>query len=671
MSHQPPPSENPPIFNPPNWQIGDDALTLEDADTRYLKLSGGTERGIVFFDAGLDTATITNGAATLTMPSTTGTLAITSQTVNLAGTQTITGTKTFSAAPSIATINNGSFVGTMPSSASDSGTFVTTASTTNFAADITFTGPGGSSLGANTIYVNPASSAAGTATNWYYSAFKDPSISSGTVTNAYTVYISGAPTGGTITNPFAFTVASGTSWFQGLLRTTAVSVDSGSSITLTSGQVVSTAGGTAAAPAFALSGATGMGMYSDAANTIKFATSSGNRMSVGNGSVAPQVVIRGVTGTAAAPSYSYSIDAASGMYIVAISNIALAVAGTKVMDYTSTKTSVVVAGSAATPSFGFSTDTGTGLYRPAADQIGMAISGVNLFTFSSTGATLSGGQIISSSNGSASAPPFSVGGTNCGMYAGASNQLNFSVNGSNKFTITTASNTFTQQFRSSSGTVSAPGISFSSDNTSGLYLIGAGNPALAISSVKLIEYASTGAIITGNFEINGGYLVGNTFFNAVGESVVVTSKTNSSTGTGCLQITPSSSGWAAGGTSKLIFGDAGHNITVAHSTGMTIEDVDSIKFSPSGSTFKIMRRGSYTMTAPGANFATFTVAHGLGTTPIHADATVDKNGFSANNECFSATIQSWDGTNIVWQICRVDTNSNWSNDYALRWMAYA
>lgn len=57
MSAYDPPLEYPQtIFNPSNWGVSTSStLTQQQADNRYLKLTGGTESGRVFFNAGLDT----------------------------------------------------------------------------------------------------------------------------------------------------------------------------------------------------------------------------------------------------------------------------------------------------------------------------------------------------------------------------------------------------------------------------------------------------------------------------------------------------------------------------------------------------------------------------------------------------------------------------------------
>jgi hypothetical protein len=105
MASYPPPSQkNVPIFNTSDFETGNTSLTLTTADARYLQLSGGVERGLVTFQAGLSTASISNAGNAFTMPSSSGQLALVSQIPSSANfvttntNQNITGNKTFSQA---------------------------------------------------------------------------------------------------------------------------------------------------------------------------------------------------------------------------------------------------------------------------------------------------------------------------------------------------------------------------------------------------------------------------------------------------------------------------------------------------------------------------------------------------------------------------------------------
>ena len=59
--------------------------------------------------------------------------------------------------------------------------------------------------------------------------------------------------------------------------------------------------------------------------------------------------------------------------------------------------------------------------------------------------------------------------------------------------------TMTGALKAASGTVALPGIAFGSDTDSGLYRIAANNIGVAVNGAKVIDVATTGASVVGNF----------------------------------------------------------------------------------------------------------------------------------------------------------------------------
>ena len=92
MSSYPGPIAILPIFNSQEFNYSSSSFTVSTADKRYLRLTGGIESGLVTFNGGLSTNTIYNGIGTFTVPNSgTGTLALTSNVVDLSSNQTIGG----------------------------------------------------------------------------------------------------------------------------------------------------------------------------------------------------------------------------------------------------------------------------------------------------------------------------------------------------------------------------------------------------------------------------------------------------------------------------------------------------------------------------------------------------------------------------------------------------
>jgi hypothetical protein len=119
--------------------------------------------------------------------------------------------------------------------------------------------------------------------------------------------------------------------------------------------------------------------------------------------------LKASTGTAAAPSYTFSGDLNCGFYRIGADNIGAACAGAKVLDVsatglgitgtlttsgaiTATATSItagttVLAGDSG---FSFTSDTNSGLYRVGADNISLAVNGADVINIQTTGAVVTG-----------------------------------------------------------------------------------------------------------------------------------------------------------------------------------------------------------------------------------------------------------------------------------------
>lgn len=174
---------------------------------------------------------------------------------------------------------------------------------------------------------------------------------------------------------------------------------------------------------------------------------------------------------------------------------------------------------------------------------------------------------------------------------------------------------------------------------------------------------------------------GSGFFNVVGQQFCSTFRaysgstiskypqTNNASGSMNMLISPSSAGWSTGGSAQLQLGDSNHTISAVNGTGMTIADVNGIKVGSNGSSIQNIRYGSFTTGTPGANYPTFTVSHGLGSTPVFASAIINKTGFS-NNDSFTVMVNSWSSTQIVFMVSRTDTNTGWGSNYSVQWSAF-
>src|SRR5581483_10677515 len=217
MSSYPPPNEVLPIFNPANFNYASQSLTLSKAESLFVKLAGNeTVVGPLTFTSGIYTGTIKNSSFTGTLPTllaSSGTFLTDVTGASLSANNIFTGNNTFSNNITTPGFINGAGTFTLPNTLCSSGTILKTG-TLSFSSTLTLTAPGSNALSTGTLYSNPTTSSTGATTSYFFNVLKDPTfnVTSGTVTNASTLYIAGAPVNsgvGTLTNSYSLWVPSG------------------------------------------------------------------------------------------------------------------------------------------------------------------------------------------------------------------------------------------------------------------------------------------------------------------------------------------------------------------------------------------------------------------------------------------------------------------------------
>ena len=87
--------------------------------------------------------------------------------------------------------------------------------------------------------------------------------------------------------------------------------------------------GSAAAPSFSFANDVDTGVYLVGAGNLGFAVGGASRMTISSAAVSPAVPVSALAGTAGAPSFSFTSDLDTGMYLNGVGNLALTVAGTR------------------------------------------------------------------------------------------------------------------------------------------------------------------------------------------------------------------------------------------------------------------------------------------------------------------------------------------------------
>lgn len=134
-------------------------------------------------------------------------------------------------------------------------------------------------------------------------------------------------------------------------------------------------------------------------------------------------------------------------------------------------------------------------------NIGLTISDADLRYVRLTGSVMTGlltanagiyTTFLYGSLGSAASPTYTFNGdTNTGIYSPSADNVSVSTGGTLRWSVSTSGINSNLPYRGIDGSVSAPAYSFSGENNSGLYRIGANDLALSLGGVKKIEFTNS------------------------------------------------------------------------------------------------------------------------------------------------------------------------------------
>jgi hypothetical protein len=151
-------------------------------------------------------------------------------------------------------------------------------------------------------------------------------------------------------------------------------------------------------------------------------------------------------------------------------------------------------GTAASPSLHFTNDADTGIYRPADNTLGISVSGTQIAYFDANGLTIPSAGVVAGgsfhgANGNANNPTFSFSSDqDTGMYRHGTNELGFTVGGTQKAVLTSTTFTVT------------PNLVGSGSGTFG------GNLTVSGSGTIDVTNAASRALIIGPVAQSGGNL---------------------------------------------------------------------------------------------------------------------------------------------------------------------
>ena len=203
-------------------------------------------------------------------------------------------------------------------------------------------------------------------------------------------------------------------------------------------------------------------------------------------------------GTASLPSYSFTNNTGTGLYLINPGFLGFSISGSVIASLSASDLNIGVpltlpVGTAAAPSTRFSGDLATGIYQDSVGSLKITANGTLAQTISSSGITIanaltvSTGGVISTASGSAGAPAFRVGSSVVGMWSPATDQLAFGIASTQKMLIATGGTTCYQTLIGINGTASAPSFCFQSDTQCGMFRSAAGEIGLSCGGQRFAK----------------------------------------------------------------------------------------------------------------------------------------------------------------------------------------
>jgi hypothetical protein len=142
---------------------------------------------------------------------------------------------------------------------------------------------------------------------------------------------------------------------------------------------VRTDAGAAGSPSYSANSDTNTGTFFPGADRWAVSTGGTQRFEVSTTAIISTLQFQGPVGSNAAPTYSFTGDANSGVYSNGADQVSVAAGGVEQMRVTATQV-LVVDGSATAPAIAFISDVDGGMYRPAANEVALAVEGVQRLT---------------------------------------------------------------------------------------------------------------------------------------------------------------------------------------------------------------------------------------------------------------------------------------------------
>jgi hypothetical protein len=287
----------------------------------------------------------------------------------------------------------------------------------------------------------------------------------------------------------------------------------------------SSASGNASGPDYSFDGDDDSGMYRVGADSIGFSVGGSAALQLSSVSATFSSVILGVDGSAGSPAYSFTSDPNSGIYSVSADVVGVSTGGTQRVFIDSTGLSVTNASGAKLINSTASSTVPTVVPNRGDVDTGIGSSGDNtlsLITGGTEGARLTSDNRFRISDGSVSSPAIGfISDALTGIYKIDTSNIGIAVGGANAIDISSSAITMASEIRGINGSNGSPAFTFTSDQDTGMYRVGADQLGFAAGGTLSLQINDGEVIIPGNLTVSGTTTTVNTTEVNIADNIFV------------------------------------------------------------------------------------------------------------------------------------------------------
>jgi hypothetical protein len=247
-------------------------------------------------------------------------------------------------------------------------------------------------------------------------------------------------------------------------------------------------------------------------------------------------------------------------------------------------------GSAAAPSYTYLSDQDTGFYRIGPNAVGITVGGTKAAHISAVGVNVNTSFTVTgtsfSADGSVGSPSITfTADNNTGFYRIGADSIGFSAGGVKRFEVKTAGVYANVNLvmggqnpvKAANGTVAAPAYTFNGDEDNGMYRVGTNSVGFVAAGARVVEMKSTSVNVNTTLNMASGKQLQADAGSAATPALIFGTQST----TGFYQVGSAASvGFSVGGTKKVQFSSTEINVNTALTVTGVLSHQDGLVGTP-------------------------------------------------------------------------------------------